>query len=179
MDRVDLAGDFARAPAVRDGLERAGFRAEAAIDAKGFIDVGAQIRAKADRVAVAGLGAAVREAAAAKVRDLDARKGAGIAGRLDDFEEVRVALVPAEGELDALADDLALLVDAATHLALGARGDDLRDLVLLFLEGPVPIILGDLEEDAELEFLNERIVFDFHGLLLSSNRQHSRTCPSS
>ena len=82
-----------------------------------------------DGAAAAHVLAAVRKAAAARLGDDMAADRALVAGDLDDFDDIRIMLVAAHCELDALLHDRALLIDTAAHRRL-ILDDQLRDLVV-------------------------------------------------
>ena len=82
-----------------------------------------------DGAAAAHVLAAVRKAAAARLGDDMAADRALVAGDLDNFDDIRIMLVAAHCELDALLHDRALLIDTAAHCRL-ILDDQLRDLVV-------------------------------------------------
>ena len=128
MDGVDVAGALARPHALNDCVIGAGVEALSAFHTFGLVDHGAVVH-NADRALRADVHALVGDAAAAGFGDAHALDRALVAGDLDNFDDIRIMLVAAHCELDALLHDRALLIDTAAHCRL-ILDDQLRDLVV-------------------------------------------------
>ena len=79
-----------------------------------------------------------------------------VAGNLDDFDDVRVFLVAAHSELDALLNDGALFVDTAAHRRF-FFDDQLRNLIVCGVEVILKTVTCDLAQDLILQILDFRI----------------------
>lgn len=168
-DRLYLAGVLAGALTADYSGVGADLGARSAADAEGFVDVRHMLVVKGYRVATADVLAAVSQTAAAGVCDLVAAHGAFVTGDLYDLYDVGIFLVSAHGELYALGEDRALLVNAAAHRGGGA-GNDLRRYVKDRLKKRVvPRLTRDLAQDLVFEMLNFGIEFSHFELSLKIN----------
>ena len=155
-DGLNLAGLFARTLLVDDGAVRAYLCALAALYAFRLIDVRLLLLIKRDGAAAAYVLAAVCKTTAAGLCDDMTADRAFVAGNLDDFDDVRVFLVAAHSELDALLNDGALFVDAAAHRRF-FFDDQLRNLIVCGVEVILKTVTCDLAQDLILQILDFRI----------------------
>ena len=103
--------------------------------------------------------AAPGDAAAAGVAHRHAADGALVAGDGQHLDLVGLLRMAAHGHLDALADDGALLVDAAAGRGLRAGDDGLRNGEQVFLQPVLPGQAGDFLQDLVFQFLYTGIEF--------------------
>ena len=122
----------------------AGLCAEAAFDALLLIDMCLLLPVEIDGVALAGALAAVRKASTADRRYIIARNRALVAGDIQRLYDIWIVAVAAHREFDALAEDGALLIDAAAHGGLFARHDGLWDIQKSLLQCVVKCALCHL-----------------------------------
>ena len=156
-----------RRPVMDDRGIRADLGALTALNALALVDVSDVVMVKGDRAALADVLTAMRQAAAAGGGDFIAGSRAFVAGDVDDLDHVVVVLVAAHGDLHALAENGALLEDAAAHGGFLAGGDDLGNIKDILQQCAVPGVAGDLTQHLVLEVLYLRIEFS-HGILTLS-----------
>ena len=167
-DGLDLTSVLAGTLAVDDGGEGTYLGAGAALLALGLVDVGHVIPIEGQGTELTDVLATVGQAAAAGVGNLVAAYGALVAGDVDDLDDVGVLLVTADGQLHALTQDGALLVDAAAHGGLLAGGQLLGNIHHILHELVLPGEACHLAQDFILQMLNFRVKFT-HDLLLRNN----------
>lgn len=111
------------------------------------------------RALLANVLATVGETASAGVCDLVSADGTFIASDLDYLDDVGILSVAADGKLDTLAEDRALLVYAATHRRLVSGNDGLGNVDAVLKEGIVPGKASNLAEYLIFQMLNFCIKF--------------------
>ena len=114
-DGFHLAGVLAGTLAADDSRVGAHLGTSTALLALGLVDVRHVVLVKGQSAELADVLATVRQAPAAGVGNLVAADGTFVAGDIDDLYDVGVVGVTAHGDLDALSDDGALLIDTAAH----------------------------------------------------------------
>ena len=150
---LHLACALAGANMVLDGAVGADAGALAAVDALVGVDGGVMIVIKADGTAGTDAGTAVCDAAAAVRTYTVAADRALVAGDVDDFHHIGIALVAAHGDLDAFGYNGALLVDAAAQFALGAGGDHLGNVQINVLQTAFVVVTCHLAQNLVFQFL--------------------------
>ena len=167
-DGVHRAGAHAGTARIGDGVVGAGLRAHAALAALVRVNDRALMRHD-DRVEAAGLHAALGHAVLAVAGDGVALQRAALAGAVDDGdrlvgEVVVLAVVDggaAAGPVHAVAQNLALAVDAAAVGRLTAVRNELqRNVVLVLVERALEAVLGHGHQGAVLHV----DAFSFHQL---------------
>ena len=149
-DSLDLTSILAGTLAVDDSRKGADLGAGAALLALGLVDVGHVITVKGQRTELAHVLATVSQTTAASVGDLVAAYGTFVAGDVDDLNDVGIFLVSTHGQLNALAQNGALLVHTATHGGLFTG----RELL-----GNIHHILHELVFPGKASNLSQHLIF--------------------
>ena len=174
-DGVSRAGSLAGTGQVDDSLEGACLRAHAAFLTLRGLDEGT-VLARGDGAELTGFDTGSAETETAVVGDSVGLDGAFVTGRLDDldlvFGERILRDVFTAGKVNAAADDLALLIDAAaSHHGLRARDHSIDQLVSL---DEIQLICPLKSAD----FLHD-LMPEMNYLLIICNHTVSSTCSTS
>ena len=174
-DGVDRAGCLAGTLTVDDGVEGAGFCAQAA----GFALVGIDLHlgiARRDGAETAGVQTGFAEAETAAVRDGVILDGTVVAGGRNDGHDIFGRMIDiriqSHGKADTPAYDLPFFIDAAPVFRLGTGADFIDDLFPGFMGNiVVPRKTTDFTEYMMLQFNKILVIGDhpeylpLHGLL--------------
>ena len=114
---------------------------------------------KGQRAFFANVLATVGKTASASVCDLISADGTFITSDLDDLDDVGILSVAADGKLDTLAEDRALLVYTATHRRLVSGNDGLGNVDAVLKKRVVPGKASNLAEYLIFQMLNFCIEF--------------------
>ncbi|MPM64325.1 hypothetical protein SDC9_111211 [bioreactor metagenome] len=153
-----MTGALAGALVLNDRMIGTGLCAQAALDALLLIDMRFLPAVEVDSVALTGVLAAMRDAAAANRRHVVARNRAFVAGDIQRFDDIRILLAAAHRELHPFAEDGSFLIDATAHGGLFARHDRLWDIQQGLLQRVVKRALCNLAERAVFKILH--LVFE-------------------
>ena len=161
--RPNLAGADAGAGLLDDGGVGAGLCAAPALHALRLIDLGVAVD-DGDRALGTGVQAAVGDAAPAGLGHQDALHRALVAGNGQHLHHALIRRAASQRQLHPLADDGALLVDAAAQQGLALGNDPLRDGEHILRRQRVRKGEGrHLLQHLVLQFLNIRIEYGHRG----------------